>query len=92
MTQLRDTDGPPRGVIAGLTVALYAAALTLAYLWHRFYGRWSKENHLFSAPRARVDRFKTGYRSKKTNALEVGGDAKSNLPAMAAAFERSHPR
>ena len=32
-----------------------------------------KENHLFAAPRARVDRFKTDYNTKKANTTEMAG-------------------
>jgi hypothetical protein len=32
-----------------------------------------KDNHLFAAPRARVDRFKTDYNTKKANTAEMAG-------------------
>jgi hypothetical protein len=73
MAQIRDTDALTRRVAAVTTVALYGGVLTAAYVWGRFYRRWEKENHLFAAPRARVDRFKTDYKTKKANTTEVAG-------------------
>ena len=71
MAQIRDTDALTRRVAAVATVALFGGVLSAAYVWSRFYRRWEKENHLFAAPRARVDRFKTDYNTKKANTTEM---------------------
>ena len=71
MAQIRDTDALTRRTSAALTLVLFGAVLGSAYVSGRRYRRWLKENHLFAAPRARVDRFKTDYSTKKANTTEM---------------------
>jgi hypothetical protein len=73
MAETRDLDALTRRVSSALTLALFGATLGAAYGWGRIYKRWSKENHLFAEPRAKVDRLRTDYQSKKATATEVGG-------------------
>ena len=73
MAETRDTDALTRRVAAVTTVALYGGVLSAAYVWGRFYRRWEKDNHLFAAPKARVNRFKTDYKTKKANTTEIAG-------------------
>jgi hypothetical protein len=73
MHETPDVDAVTRRVAAVTTVVLYGGVLSAAYVWGRFYRRWSKENHLLASPRARVDRFKTDYKSKKANTTEMAG-------------------
>ena len=55
------------------TLAVFGSALGAAWVGGRAYDRWSKETNLLTAPRARVESFRTNYRSRKASALEMGG-------------------
>jgi hypothetical protein len=91
MTEARDTNAVTRALNASLTLVLFAAVLGIPYVWDRMYSRWSKENHLFAAPRARVDRLKTHYRSKRANATEVAAVVGGMLVELVMASQ-DHPR
>ena len=83
-------DRSNRGLTAALTLGLYTGVLGLAYGWSRFYRRWSAENHLFAAPRARVHRVRADYLSRKETALEIGAVAGAVLVEILTA--RPDPR
>jgi hypothetical protein len=55
------------------TLALFGTVLGSAWAAGRVYGKWTKDINVLTAPRARVVKFRTDYRSKRTNALEMGG-------------------
>lgn len=55
------------------TLALYGGVLGAAAVSGRAYRRWSTDVNVLTAPRARVERFRTDYRSKRANALEMSG-------------------
>jgi hypothetical protein len=55
------------------TLALFGAALGGAAAGGRAYRRWTKEVNLLTEPRARVERFRTEYQSKRANVMEWGG-------------------
>ena len=55
------------------TLALFGAVLGSAYATGRFYSKWTKDINVLTAPRARAVKLRTDYRSKRANALEMGG-------------------
>ena len=55
------------------TLVLFGAVLGGAAVGGRRYRRWSQDVNVLTAPRARVKKFRTELRSKRANALEMGG-------------------
>jgi hypothetical protein len=71
MAEIRDVDASIRWVNAVPTLISVAAVVGIAYWCDRTYRRWLRESHPLAAHRARVERLKTGYRSKRANVTEV---------------------
>jgi len=74
------------------TLALFGAVLGGAAVGGRRYRRWSKDVNVLSTPRARVERFRSDYRSKKANALEMGGLIGAAVVEIAQAAREARPR
>jgi hypothetical protein len=71
MGEPRDSDDSIQWVNAGITIAGMTAAVVVVWMCDRAYRRWLRENHLLAGHRARMVRFKTGYRSKRIDVTDV---------------------
>ena len=70
-----DEDQVPKALTVGLTIAAVAAvigvAIRLDRAWENAYENWSTEMSPLTKPRARVLRFKTTYRRRRTDTVDI---------------------
>jgi len=71
MAQIRDADASIGGFNAVATLIICAAAVGVSYACDRAYRRWSRENHPFAGPRARVEHMRSGYRERRATVIEL---------------------
>jgi hypothetical protein len=74
------------------TLALFGAVLGGAAVSGRRYRRWSRDVNVLTAPRARVKKFRTEFRSKRANAREMGGLIGAMVVEIAQAARPARPR
>ena len=70
-----EEDQVPKALTVGLTLGAVAAVVGVAIridrAWEKAYKNWSTEMSPLTKPRARVLRFKTTYRRRRTDTVDI---------------------
>jgi hypothetical protein len=83
MNQLEIDDAVPKRFEEVATVAAIAAVIGIMYVCDRAYRRWLKGTSPLTAPRARVEHMKAGYRDRR----ETVGDVAEIIGAVVSEVE-----
>jgi hypothetical protein len=70
-------DASFRRLNVAVTVIACAAVVGIAYWYERAHRRWSEQNHLFAAPRARLERTRINYQDRRAFVTEMAQAARA---------------
>ena len=71
MAEFQLSDASFRRLNAAVTVVVCATVVGIAYWYERAYRRWSEQDHLLAAPRARIERTRANYQDRRAFVTEL---------------------